>query len=165
MVNLPQPNNLAVCDSVGYGILNTFVRKYITDKIFDNERERILYFYNTHQITYNGFTELISIIDSYEDNYNKFINNIISHRIFYEKSSYGKPPRSITTPQDWGEALIELTNLVSNYKRDLKNFIDIKKDPKTIQAECKITPLTTCQSPCAIKKPVFRKEFCDIQSK
>jgi hypothetical protein len=152
-------------DSTGLGILMTFVRKYATDRIFEHERDRVLHLYSTHQITYNGFKSLIEIIDQYETRYTKFVDDIETKRVFYEKSAFGKPPRELKTDQDWGEALIELIDLINNFKRDIKTYIDIKRDPENLEKECKTYAAvgSACQPPCIIMKPFLRPHYCGIK--
>jgi len=152
------------CDEMGYGILMTFHNKYIlADRIFNNGRDTIIHLYSTHQITYDGFRFLMEIIDLFEQRFDKFIKDITEKRIFFEKSGFGKPPRKLITPQDWGEAIAELIDLVNVYKRDLQIHIDIRRNPSNLKEECKKMPLSQCGPPCEIKKPFFRKSYCSYK--
>jgi hypothetical protein len=154
-------------DSIGYGIFTIFDRKYRADKIFDGERRNISQLHETHQVTDPGYLFLNEIVNLYQERYNKFIDDIETKRIFYEKSGFGKPPRSIKTEQDWAEAIIELNDLVSSFKRDIKTHSDIKRNVNNIKKECVGFEAneTACQLPCKIEKPLlFKQPSCGFKN-
>lgn len=168
IINNEIPINEDICDEsndkMGYGILSTFDNKYrLADRTFDRERNRIKNLYSNHKITKNGYDVLTNIIDLYQERYDKFMKDVTENRTFVEKASSGKPQRDIKTSQDWGEAIIELVNLIDIFKRDLETFLDIETSKTTIDKECRANPIDSCQLPCAIKKPFFRRQYCALK--
>lgn len=153
-----------LCDPIAYDIFATVDRKYrVGDRIFDAERDRILDFFLKLRVTRKGFANLIQIVDLYEGVYEKFVSNVRDRRIFFEKSGFGKPARQIRDPQDWAEAIIELIDLVSSYRRDIATAVSNNLNPETVRAECQSTEVDNCQPPCEIKRPLFSKNYCDIK--
>lgn len=149
-------------DTTGYRIFSVVDNKFrLGNKIFETERLKIHSFYENKQVTLQGFRTLVSIIDLYERAYIRFIDNVVTKRIFVEKSSSGKPPRNIISPQDWGEAIIELYSLVDSFKIDLATGISVVTSKDYISKECLSTKIEDCNSPCIKKKPLLKSAFCD----
>lgn len=151
------------CDKMGYEIFKIFDDKYrLSDKIFDTDRKNVNNLAINGLVTQNGYKNLINVIDMYERAYMDFILNVDENRTFIEKSSSTSKPRPILTSKDWAEALIELTNLVSIYRRDLKTFIDISTNRENIKAECNKLQIDDCSSPCIKRNTFYRKAYCDF---
>ena len=152
------------CDDMGYGIFRTIDNKYrLGNKLFETERNKIHGLYETYQITLNGFRKITDVINIYESAYIQFINNVSYQRTYVEKSGSGNQQRQIKTPQDWGEAIIELVDLVDIFKRDLQTSISVNTNKNKIKDECHKTSAKDCKLPCTIKNPLLKSPYCDIK--
>lgn len=158
----PKGNNRSD-DHMAFEIFSTINDKYIKGfRIFETERTKITNLRASSQITEIGYLDIMNIINLYEVTYTQFIDNVTNNRIFVEKASSGKPPRKLITGQDWGEAIIELNNLVDIFRRDLQIGINVHLCKETLQKECKTLGPEKCSSPCKIKTPIFRTAYCDL---
>jgi hypothetical protein len=159
------PNNIPyqIDDATAIAIFSTIDNKYRKGyRIFDTERLNVLRLNRNNQITDTGFCDLNNIIQLYEQTYQKFIDDVVLRRIFYEKASSGRPPRQLLTGLDWGDAIIELINLVDIFKRDLQTSISVHTQPEILKKECQTFPVNRCRSPCTVNRPFFRKSYCDL---
>lgn len=155
----PQPceNN----DKYGYGVFQTFEKKYKADRIFERAANKILDLYRSKFLTQKGLRQLSLIVELYSEQYTKFVNMIKTQRMFYEKASSGKPPVKIVSSQDWAEAIIEFNDLVSKFQSTLDENIKLYASLENIQKECVATPVENCSYPCSIKAGYFGRKSCE----
>jgi hypothetical protein len=142
-------------DITGLRIFNIFVKKSQADNIYGRERDRILFFYNTKQLTLTDRDTLLAIVNDFEMIYNLFIQRVEKERIFYEKAGSGKPPRKIITPEDWAEAIIELQDTSMKFKQVIDDNIRLYVNPERLKAYCEKTSFDRCEYPCTKQPNVF----------
>lgn len=151
-------------DELQYRIFSTIYNKYLsTDKIFEKNRNKIVFMRNTHQITDQGFRNLMNVINLWEQEYHRIGDNVTNIRQFSDKQ--GGLNRSIVEPEDWAQVIMKLTDTITLFTRDLDLAININTNPQTLKRECTTTSVNKCTPPCIIDKGFFTSDKCDYLPK
>lgn len=152
-------------DAYGYGIFSVFDRKYRADKIFERAANKILDLYRQKNLTQKGLAALTNVVELYSEAYDKFVAMVKNQRMFFEKASSGKPPIKLVTAENWGEAIIELVDLVNKFNATLEDQIKFNTSSANIQKECSATKIDQCGYPCNIKSNLLGRKSCEYKRK
>ena len=144
-------------DTVGLRIFNIFVKKDATNYIYDRERGRIQFFFNSKQLIPRDRDTLLKIINDFEVAHKRFIDRVHKERLFYEQAASGKPPHKIVTPEDWAEAIVELQYDTLQFQRILEDNIKLYISPERLAEYCDKTTYDFCSYPCTKQPNVLRR--------
>lgn len=161
----PKTVDLEQNDEYGYGIFAVFEKKYRVDKIFERAANKILDLYRQKILTQKGLAALTNVVELYSEAYDKFVTMVKNQRMFFEKASSGKPPIKLVTAENWGEAIIELVDLVNKFHATLDDQIKFNTSSANIQKECSATKIEDCGYPCSVKSNLIGRKSCEYKLK
>jgi hypothetical protein len=159
--NTTLSNSQQMLDSYGKEIFDTFVNKYRANRVFDNEKNRLYILYKQSKSLHTSdYTDLLGMINLYENMYNTFVNRVDTDRQFREKASTSAEMRDIITGKDWAEAVIELQDLVARFKNDIHENIKAKTNIDYVKSKCSNTGYDMCAYPCVKRPSKVKKDVC-----
>lgn len=135
-------------DIFGFNIFEVFIKKNKANNIYDRERSRIIFLYDTKQLSNDDKNTLIVIINNFESIYNAFIDKVKTRRKFVDSNHSETQPRDIKSSTDWAEAIIELQGISFKFLQVLDANIKQYTGPEYISKVCAQTPYNECQFPC-----------------
>jgi hypothetical protein len=151
-------------DEFSFEIFNFFVKKHRLDGYFEKAEADLKFKFTHKKMTVSKYNEGLAAVDKFKKQFDKIVNDVTEKRIFYEKASSGSGPRSLKTPRDWSDVIIELNDFVAKFKDIMSGLLKHYSKPEEINKECEksFNDRQICPQPCNIKSS-FGKKSCKYE--